>query len=185
MRAFAAFLAFVLATSVSLAGAAMAQMPNPTYLEVKRLGFLCTVDADRGQKPGLSAAELCRAAVEETSRALRARPDIEVVALSDNDQRIGDPDTLVVIVQGRSRRAARIIEGALGELMTLQVGLFRALPGWLGASLFPAHPELVHVAPGASAAKAAAARLPDLLRPTVIEPFAPAPTGPRPTGPQP
>lgn len=115
--------------------------PVRFFQRVERVGVLCAVVVEsaasfRGPEP----AWLCGLATEEL-KALLGADGPAVLTLAVNDERLGDPGLLVVLLHARTRTDPALADG--GAVTALATTLYRGGPGAGAPPFFLAPPEAV------------------------------------------
>jgi len=122
---------------ILLANGASAMSPVPFFQQVRQVGLLCAVDVApnwTGSAP--DEATLCGLALAEVRNLIGdGGPPVALLVL--NDERLADPDTLVVLLHATLRSASS------GSLIALSAGLHRARPEMGAPPFFVAPPQAV------------------------------------------
>jgi hypothetical protein len=120
---------------------AMANMPDPFFVGIDRVGIGCLAETNQEQLQIESA--LCRAA-EAAARQRLAASGKRVFILEVADERMGETSVLSVLFHVRPVPARTLGVGAdAGTFYALALTLFRAPGPWPPSQLYAAAPEII------------------------------------------
>lgn len=119
-------------------------MPEPIWEGVDRIGIRCLFDTPTAVDRGAMRQRLCDHVSIEVRQRLGSRFD--VAHLDVVDERLVDPRTLLVLIQGRVEPASHLLPGVSGYVVTTSVRLARHDPSLPPPALFGAAPRAVLLA---------------------------------------